>query len=195
MEKSFFSTNWIEKAKSHLQENFEDSQSPLFANKNSLNMQDEDQIKKAWENIKKHGYNNSSLMVKQSELKGLGVFTKKNISKGEIIELTHAIVLDWKKKYTGDFSILKYAYWKPCNCNECRFHGETGMILLGNGSIYNSAEKKGEENAGFFLYPKISLGIFVAVKDIEADQEILTWWGQQYYDSWCKKQSPTKGKI
>ena len=153
MEKSFFSTNWIEKAKSHLQENFEDSQSPLFANKNSLNMQDEDQVKKAWENIKKHGYNNSSLTVKQSELKGLGVFTKKNISKGKIIELTHAIVLDWKKKYVGDFSILKYAYWKPCNRNECRLHGETGMIPLGNGSIYNSAEKK-EKKMPVFSIPK-----------------------------------------
>jgi hypothetical protein len=153
-----------------------------------LNFQDHEQIKKIWEEVKKDSYTNKHLIVKDADFKGLGVFAKNGIKEGQIIEFCHSIVLSWKRRYTNDPSIIKYAYWAPCSCSDCQTHGNTGMLLLGNGSIYNSASIAEERNADFFVYPKLSLAIFVATKPIKAGQEILTWWGQGYYDSWCKKQ-------
>lgn len=153
-----------------------------------LDFQDREQIKKIWEEVKKEGYTNKHLRVKDADFKGLGVFAKDGIKEGQIIEFCHAIVLDWKKKYVNDRSIIQYAYWSPCNCSDCQRHGNTGMLLLGNGSIYNSAPTEKEKNADFFLYPNLSLAIFVASKPIKAGKEIVTWWGQGYYNSWCKKQ-------
>ena len=153
-----------------------------------LNFQDHEKIKKIWEEVKNSGYTNKDLIVKDTDFKGLGVFAKNGIKEGQIIEFCHSIVLGWKRRYTNDQSIIKYAYWAPCGCSDCQIHGNTGMLLLGNGSIYNSASAAEERNADFFVYPKLALAIFVASKPIKAGQEILTWWGQGYYDSWCKKQ-------
>jgi len=150
-----------------------------------LELQNKDQVKEAWESIKETGIINNDLIVKNSKDKGLGVFANKKIQKGQIIEFCHAIVLDWKKKYIHDRAIIKYAYWDSCKCQDCINHGRTGMILLGNGSIYNSAESSIAKNAEYKLYPSLSLAIFTAEKDISEDEEILTWWGEKYYNSWC----------
>jgi SET domain-containing protein len=161
-------------------------------NKERLDFQNQEQIEKIWKEVKKDGYTNKHLLVKDAEFKGLGVFAKNGIKQGQIIEFCHSIVLSWKRRYVNDPSIIKYAYWSPCNCSDCQTHGNSGMLLLGNGSIYNSAPTAEERNADFFVYPKLGLGIFVALKPIKAGEEILTWWGQSYYDSWCKKQESKK---
>lgn len=144
------------------------------------------EIKKEWTRLRGLGFNNDHLSVRESPGKGLGVFANKKIKQGEAIEYCHAIVLDWKRKYVHDQSIIKYAYWHNCACNDCQIHGNSGMILLGNGSIYNSAESDASQNAIFDLYPSLHLAIFKSLKDIQKDEEILVWWGQSYYNSWCK---------
>jgi hypothetical protein len=57
---------------------------------------------------------------------------------------------------------------------------------LGFGPIYNSAERQHLKNADFFLFPEDSLIVFVAQKNIPANEEITVWWGDGYYESWCK---------
>jgi hypothetical protein len=153
--------------------------------KNFLQLDDKNQVEEAWNFVKENGILNNTLIVKNSKDKGLGVFTTKKIEKGEIIEFCHAIVLNWKRKYVHDQGIIKYAYWSSCKCDDCVKHGNTGMILLGNGSIYNSSESQDSKNAEFRLYPSLNLGIFTAEKDIPEGEEILTWWGENYYNSWC----------
>lgn len=157
--------------------------------KESIDFSNIAQVEKVWNQVKNDGFSNSNLIVQESPGKGLGVYAKKEIKKDQIIEFCHSIVLNWKARYVKDPSLIKYAYWSPCSCEDCKNHGLTGMILLGNGSIYNSANSEKEKNCSFFLYPKIALGIFVANKKIEQGQEILTWWGQGYYDQWCNNKN------
>jgi hypothetical protein len=158
-------------------------------NKNTLNIENEEEIKTIWASVKNEGYSNSNLIVKLTDTKGLGVFAKKEIKKGQIIEFCHSIVLDWKRKYIHDRGIIKYAYWDTCQCNECKKHGNTAMILLGNGSVYNSAQSNDAKNAKYNVYPSLNLAIFIAEKDIKKNEEILTWWGEGYYNSWCKSKN------
>ena len=144
------------------------------------------EVQKNWTKIRGQGFNNEHLIVRESPGKGLGVFANKKIIKNEVIEYCHALTMSWKRKYINDPLILKYAYWNNCKCKDCQIHGNTGMILFGNGSIYNSAESQEAKNASFKLYPNLDLAVFTAEKDIEADEEILVWWGQNYFNSWCK---------
>jgi SET domain-containing protein len=144
---------------------------------------------KNWTKIRGAGFTNDHLSVRESFGKGLGVFANKKIKKNEVIEYCHALPMSWKRKYVHDPAILKFAYWSGCDCKDCQVHGHSGMILFGNGSIYNSADSDSSKNASYKLYPSLSLAIFTAEKDIEKDDEILTWWGQGYFDSWCKPKS------
>jgi SET domain-containing protein len=147
---------------------------------------DTKEVQKTWTKIRGEGFNNEHLMVRESPGKGLGIFANKKIKKDEVIEYCHASTLNWKRKYVHDLSIIKYSYWSSCQCKDCQTHGNTGMILFGNGSLYNSAESDDLRNASFRLYPNLNLAIFTAERDIEVDEEILVWWGQKYFDSWCK---------
>jgi hypothetical protein len=159
----------------------------MHKNPNMSNI-DEKKIEKEWLQIKKDGYTSGAdIYIKETEYKGLGVFANREIKAGEIIEYCHAIVLDWRQKYIHDASIKKYAYWHTCSCLDCKMHGGTGLILLGCGSIYNCSDLEDLKNADFYLFPGLNLGLFKANKNIKKDQEILTWWGQGYYDFWCKK--------
>jgi hypothetical protein len=159
----------------------------MHKNPNTNNI-DEKKIEEQWIQLKKAGYTSSAdIYIKETEYKGLGVFASREIEEGEIIEYCHAIVLNWKQKYIHDASIKKYAYWHNCNCQDCNIHGRTGLLLLGNGSVYNSSDLAELKNANFFVFPGLHLGIFIANENIKKDQEILTWWGQGYYDFWCKK--------
>ena len=44
-----------------------------------------------------------------------------------------------------------------------------------------------ENNIKYKVFVQNKLVVFIAIKDIEEGQELLTWWGQSYYNSWCKK--------
>lgn len=142
--------------------------------------------------IKGFSTNNFRLYIKDAGVnqsnknKGLGVFTNKPIPKGQVIEYSPAIVMDWKGKYVHDQGIKQYAYWHGCSCEECKKHGATGMIPLGYGSIINTADSETDRNCGWITRPQEKVIIFFAEKDISSNEEILTWWGQGYYDGWCK---------
>jgi hypothetical protein len=144
-------------------------------------------VKLKWENMKLNGYSNH-LIIKNSKFSGLGVFANKDFLIGEEIEYCHLIEMEYKQKYIHDVNILKYAYWYDlCECHDCRIHGKKGFILLGNGSIYNSSESQEGANAFFEIFPEIKVTVFTAIKKIKKDEEILVWWGQNYYDKWCSK--------
>lgn len=128
----------------------------------------------------------SYLYLKHMEKKGFGVFTKKKIQKGETIETCYAIILNWRQRYQSDPSIYQYSYWHQCPCNDCKQHGSMGLIALGYGSIYNCADSENERNANFLVNLNTRSVTFIAEKDIDPDEEILMWWGEGYYNTWCK---------
>jgi len=146
-----------------------------------------------WKKLKVQGVRNDHLEIKESPGKGLGVFARRDIAEGEVIEYCHAIVLDWKKKYIGDAQIRRYAWWSGCSCEDCRKHGDRALIALGYGAIYNSADKEEEANAANHIHTNDSLLVFTAKRPIKAGEEILVWYGQAYLDFWCRKPAVDSG--
>jgi hypothetical protein len=134
-------------------------------------------VRYKWQEAKKAGYSNSNLYVKDVKNKGLGVFSTNDIKKGEVVEYCHSIPIETPRQWMRDAGITKYCYWS----------NDMGMMPLGFGPIYNSADKEFLKNTQYFLFPEDMLIVFVAQKNISANEEILVWWGEDYYNNWCEK--------
>jgi hypothetical protein len=143
------------------------------------------------------GLCNNNITVKESSIPGagLGVFAKTNFLVDDIIEFCPSIVLDWRSRYVQIPKIKQYAYNHTCNCEDCKKHGGYVVIPSGYGMIYNSANSDEEKNARFVVLSGLKLVAFSAVKEIKAGEEILTWWGQSYFDSWCKRKPEEEKKC
>jgi hypothetical protein len=140
-----------------------------------------------WEKYKTEGLPDNPVTVKPAGHKGLGVFAKRDIKSGEWVELCYSVKLNWKKKYVSDSGILQYAYWdNSCRCQDCRNHGAIGLLALGAGSIYNCAENKEGANLEYIAIAYENLVAFIATKDVPAGEELLTWWGEGYFNQWCR---------
>ena len=137
-----------------------------------------------WHKVKLNGSSNDGLEIKFVPNKGMGVFAKKDFKQNDVIEYCYSIVYDWRSKYQRDSTISRYSYSISCNCKDCKEHGILKIQPLGYGSIYNSADEAKDRNAQYYIYLKERLTAFEAVKDINKGEEILTWFGQGYYDSW-----------
>jgi hypothetical protein len=148
-----------------------------------------------YQKLRTTGFRPGNIDVREAGTKGLGVFATDSFRAGNAIEYCHAILLGFRNRYTHDPSLKQYAYWLNCSCKECKTHGVQGMIPLGFGAIYNSAESEQEANASHRMFAKERLIVFVAKRDILAGEEILTWWGQKYFDSWCKPGKTDTGEA
>jgi hypothetical protein len=146
-----------------------------------------DELVVLWERYKKEEFPEAPVTVKPAGPKGLGVFAKRDIKSGEWVELCHSVRLDWKKRYVGDPGILQYAYWdNTCKCEDCQRHGAIGLLPLGAGSIYNSAESEAEANLMHVVIGPQKLVAFLTITNVPAGGELLTWWGEGYFNRWCR---------
>ena len=146
-------------------------------------------IKEAWDKLKTEGFFTPHLRVKEAGNKGLGVFSDVDIPAGKPIEFCHSIVMDYRNKYQHDPEFRRYSYWANCDCDECKKHGSQAVVPLGNGCIYNCADSKELANCAYKVIANQRLVVFYAIKDIKAGEEILTWWGEGYYNRYCKPSS------
>jgi len=138
-----------------------------------------------WHRLKQEGYSNSHLKIKIDLIKGMGVYAEKDIPKDEPIEFCHSMKLSFREKYHSDMTLKQYCYTHSCPCDKCKEHGGLLITPFGFGSIYNSASSQEKANARYKMFPKSKLIVFLANTDIKIGEEILTWWGQGYYDSFC----------
>jgi len=103
----------------------------------------------------------NKIKVKKSKLHGRGVFATKDIQKGEIIEICHALVLsksDTKK--IDDTDLYNYYFsWK----------GGQSALALGHGSLYNHSYTP---NAKYIKHASSKIISFVALQTIKSTQEI-----------------------
>ena len=151
-------------------------------------------ITEAWAKLKKGGYFTPHLRVMEAGVKGLGVFANQDIAENAPIEFCHSVVMEFRNKYQHDPEFRRYSYWANCECEECKRHGSQAVVPLGNGCIYNTAETKEEANCRYLVIAREKLVVFFAIKPIKAGEEILTWWGQGYYNRYCKASSPPEKK-
>jgi hypothetical protein len=148
---------------------------------------------KAYNQLKKIGFNthNGYLYIKDAGLnplkkhKNIGVFTKKKIEESEIIEFCPAIALEWGQTYHHDPKIKQYCFWKMQKDEDPK-HGQRGFLPLGYGALINCADSLELANVGSIISQTDNFVIIFAKKTIEPDQELLTWFGQPYYDFWCQ---------
>ena len=135
-------------------------------------------VRYQWQEIKNsaEGYDNSHLYLKSIPRKGLGVFSKKDLKEGDIIELCHSAPIETPSRWMRDSGIKKYSYWDPDG---------RGLIPFGFGCIYNSADRENLKNITYHMFVEDRLMVFIATKDIPAGEELITWWGEGYYKSWC----------
>jgi len=153
------------------------------ARKKKVNL-DIELYKKNWSDLCEKGYS-SKLIVKNVPIKGLGVFADRDYKALEVLDYFHCIISGWRSKYIGDPQYRRYAYWSLCDCDACKEHGARGLILLGAGSVINSAATEAEGNIEIVKIISSRLAVAVARRDIIAGEEIVTWHGQDYYDGWC----------
>jgi SET domain-containing protein len=110
--------------------------------------------------------------VAPSKIHGLGVFADYKISKGELIEVVPITDLKIEKGGLNN-CLLDYRFNWPQGSNP-----EQQVAAWGYGSIYNHSEtpnaywKSNIENYTFEFY---------ALKDIEQDEEICTYYGDTNY--------------
>lgn len=157
---------------------------------NDLNTQEVYNNLVKYKKLKEHGFNFPYLQVKNAGNKGLGVFVTEDIRENEVIEFCHCLVLEYPQKYTTDKNILEYVYKTNCSCDDCKRHGQKLLIPFGYGGIYNSAETEEDANCKWYTMMKDKVIIYKASRNILAGEEILLWFGQKYYDYWCKKNMP-----
>lgn len=143
------------------------------------------EVRGEWERLQRVGYEPKGLIVKKAGKKGLGVFATRAFYPGEVIEYCHCIALSTPSRYMADGGIKQYAYWDRSGTDFER-HGGAGLVVLGHGSIYNSADAEEEANCKNYVSAESRLVAFVCSVAIKPGAEILTWWGQAYYDAWCK---------
>jgi len=137
--------------------------------------------------------------------KGMGVFAGRDFEEGEVVEFCHMLMFQWQGNYLRDQRVVQYAYTISCHCNpngkdrlpcmyNCPEHGMRRSLPFGYGPIYNTADSEANMNTGFVIVPSETLHIFYTLKPVKKDGEFLTWWGQSYFDHWCKKKKEGEEK-
>jgi len=104
------------------------------------------------------------LYVAETSNKGRGVFTTADISSQSVIEICPCIILTNKDTLQIHKTLL-HDYYFLWDLEE-----KTSAIALGFGSIYNHSELP---NADFLINRDANDITFVAIKDIQAGEEIL----------------------
>ena len=106
----------------------------------------------------------TKIVLKESPTHGLGVFSSKKISKGEIIEECPFLAFPQSKnEKVPVFS----------NYTFCFPRGEIwtkNALVMGYGSYYNHSETP---NVEWFTKNELGLFVFVAIDDVEEGQELF----------------------
>lgn len=105
------------------------------------------------------------IYIAPSHISGLGVFASKKIAVDEVIEESPVIVIP--QEQVSDLAktdLLNYAFfaWGSDKI--------AAAIVFGHGSLFNHSY---EPNAKYVIYAEEKLIRFVAIKDIEPDEEIV----------------------
>lgn len=119
-------------------------------------------------------YKNDKLEVRKSPIHGYGVFSKEDIEKGELLEECHYIKL---VKPASDKNICNRMFcWPKLPKESARYMA----LPLGYGCIYNSSPCNGTNNADWDCDTGRNIYVFKATKDIPANTEVLTYYGDAY---------------
>ena len=115
-------------------------------------------------------YTHKHLLVKNSPISGMGVFSIGDIKAGEIIEECHHIPLTQQFNEIDKF-LQTYIFSWP------KGHGRCATVVLGFGSIYNHSK---EPNVDWETDEERNIVVFKTIKDINSGDELFTNYGEDY---------------
>jgi SET domain-containing protein len=124
--------------------------------------------------------------VRKSKISGYGLFAKKNMKAGEIIEECYYATLELP--ITG--SINKYHYSWPKS--EGQHHSDPEMdftqrrIVFGYASYYNCCKTWEERSVDWYTDSVNDIYVFKAVKDIKKGEELCIYYGDVFWDEFNK---------
>lgn len=133
-----------------------------------------------WAQIKKTGYQNNKVYIKEIAPKGLGVFAKEDIKAGEVVEMCHTVIAETPSKYMHDKNLSEYTL--PAIIKDDMYPS----FLFGFGCMYNSSETQIGRNIDWIVIPESRLSVYIAKRNIKRDEELVTWFGEGFYTSRCK---------
>lgn len=136
-------------------------------------------IQYEWLELKKKGYQNNKVYIKEIAPKGLGVFAKHDIKMGEVVEMCHTFTAEIPSKYIQDKNMSEYML--PGVVDKEAYPS----FAFGFGCIYNSSESEELRNVEWVVIPESRLSAFIANRDIKQDEEVLAWFGEGFYKSRC----------
>ena len=110
--------------------------------------------------------------VRESSIHGFGVFAVEKIYKDEIIEECHLLTIPFKLGEFNNF-LINYKFNYPSTGKL-----EEYVIPLGNGCIYNHSNNN---NATWKTNKKHKTFQFYAIRDIEPNEEVCTYYGDSTY--------------
>lgn len=116
-------------------------------------------------------YKSCKIEIKKSTIHGFGVFAKENIKEGELLEECHYA----KGHIAGD--ILDYAYNWPRNAKDYKYT----TIPFGFACVYNCAKSVEKRSVNWDCDEERDLYVFKATKNVTAGEELLSYYGPQYW--------------
>ena len=124
-------------------------------------------------------YKNSKIEIRKSSINGYGVFAKENIDENEILEECYFIVLDSKIDELDEY---KY-YWPRSPKKPKNLAMPFGYACVYNTNLKSEPEK---QNADWLTDEINNIFIFKTVKSIKKDEEILVYYGDDWWKQYGK---------
>ena len=126
-------------------------------------------------------YTNCKLEIRKSPIHGFGVFTNQSIAQDELLEECPYI--------TGHFDgdVIRYVFNWPRHRKDFKYL----TIPLGFACIYNCAKSIEGRSIDWDCDEERDLYVFKATKDIAANEELLSYYGPEYWiadETRCKEQ-------
>lgn len=114
---------------------------------------------------------NDKIEIRKSPIHGWGVFSKNFIKNGEILEECPFLVIPLAKNECSSI-FIDYRFNYPRNMTEHQ------VIPFGFSCLYNHSDNP---NAKWETDTENQIFIFSAIKDIQKDEEIFTYYGGDNY--------------
>ena len=127
-------------------------------------------------------FHSNKIEIRDSSIHGRGIFAKKDIKSGEILEECHYIMIDdgnthdmplykWRRLPSTNEKIGVYKFGWPKGDDFEKY-----TIVLGFGSIYNSGIDEEERSVDWEIDLDKDIYRFFTIRDVKKDEELLLYY-------------------
>ena len=122
---------------------------------------------------------NKDVYIGKSSIEGYGVFAGSKINNNDIIQECPFIVVNKSYEPVSD---VVFTLNRASNINEFPHMENKNGLVLGIGSMFNTALKPEGMSAEWVIRPELNCVEYFATRDIEAGEEILLFYGSDWLE-------------